>query len=350
MRRRIAFTLAMGALWACGDTATSATTSGGGDGRTAASSGTGDGDGGSGGDGAGAGQGATSVSSATSAESTTVGAPGAGGGAGGEAAGGGGAGSGGGGPTEPDIDTIPWETGEDVGFGVARKDTQNPQGESAFIGYAGYGIGPDAARAWVTELYRATLRDRGVRYVFAVRGPADPGYGGLEIGNSKIAASLGVTLTASTGFVLVLGHSSGSFVAHELLRQLEQGLDPGAVTADRVVYFNLDGGLGGLTQPAVDRLRRAYFVGALDPGTGTASPNRDDMVAGGSIYAAAGGYREIDAAGAGCAAGATWCVHMTPITTMPHDPNDGSEVDYLDFDGRPVAQAFIEAEALDAGL
>ncbi len=288
-----------------------------------------------------------STAAGTGANSQGGGASGTGGAAGSTAGSGG---AGGGEPTPPDIDAIAWETGEDVGFGVARKDTENPLGESAFIGYAGYAIGSEAARTWVTALYRAALRDRGVRYVYAVQGPAQPGYDSAEIGNSKIAAALGEQLSAETGFVLMVGHSSGSFVAHELLRQLEGGLDPSGATAGRVVYFNLDGGLGGLTQPAVDRLRRGYFVGALDGDSGTASPNRGDMMNGGAIYGAAGGYWELDASGSGCAPGATWCVHMTPITTLPHDPGDGSEIDYADFEGRPVTHSFIDAKIDEAGL
>lgn len=91
-------------------------------------------------------------------------------------------------------------------------------------------------------------------------------------------------------------------------------------------------------------------MGALDGDTGTGSPNRGDMMNGAAIYAAAGGYWELDATGSGCAASATWCVHMTPITTLPHDPDDSSEIDYVDFDERPVAQSFIDAKSEDAGL
>lgn len=319
------------------------------------SGGDGDGSGGSSPSGSGSGsggdaQGTTSTSAITST-STTAGAGGDGGSdpsSGGGSQGGGG--EGGEAPVEPDIDTIPWQTGDDVGFGVARKDTQNPRGENAFIGYAGYGIDAEAARSWVTALYRAALRDRGVRWVYAVQGPAQAGYDSAEIGNSKIAAALGTQLTDETGFVLVVGHSSGSFVAHELLRQLQSGLDPDGVTADRVVYFNLDGGLGGLNAAAVNRLRRGYFVGAFDGGTSTSSPNRTDMMNGAAIYPDAGGYIELDAGAAGCNGGATWCVHMTPITSEPHDPADGSEIDYVDFDGRPVTQSYIDDKAAEAGL
>jgi hypothetical protein len=200
---------------------------------------------------------------------------------------------------EPDIDAIPWEAGPTVGYGVSRKDTQNPLGSNAVIAYAGYQIDLPAAQAWVTALYRASLRARGVRYVWAVQGPNDPQYLNQEIGNSKIAATLVPLVSVSTKFVLVVGHSSGSFVAHELLGQLSGGLDPQDVTANRVVYFDLDGGQSGLTAPAVARLKRGYFVASHDGVTGTYSPNVSTMKSLGATYAGAGGYWENDASAPG---------------------------------------------------
>ena len=135
-------------------------------------------------------------------------------------------------PPPPDIDTIPWETsGADVGFGTAFKDTGNPLGTSVFIGYAGYNVDATAARAWVTALYRAALVQRGVRYVWAVQGPSNATYTQQEIGNSHVARALVSRTNAQTKFILVAGHSSGSFVAHELLGQLAGGSDPGNVTS-----------------------------------------------------------------------------------------------------------------------
>ena len=76
----------------------------------------------------------------------------------------------------PDIDSIPWSTGTSIGYGVAFKDTQNPGGDAMFIGYGGYGAKLIPTQLWVTALYRATLRARGVRGVWAVQGPSDPDY------------------------------------------------------------------------------------------------------------------------------------------------------------------------------
>jgi hypothetical protein len=238
-----------------------------------------------------------------------------------------------------------------VGFGVASKDTQNPLGDAIFIAYAGYEITLDHAEAWATALYKADLAARGVRYIYAVQGPSDPTYTQKEIGNSKIAASILSEIKPTSKFVLVVGHSSGTFVAHELLGQLQGGADPQGLTANRVVYFNMDGGSDGLDQAIVSRLKKAYFVGSYDATAGTYSPNHATMQSLGATYASAGGFIENKANASGCDAGATWCVHVTLVITKPHDPTTGTPAtDYSDFAGRPVAHAVIDAKAAAAGL
>ncbi len=248
----------------------------------------------------------------------------------------------------PDIDSIPWSTGTNIGYGVAYKDTGNPNGDSMFIGYGGYGVDLIPAQLWVTALYRAELEARGVRYVWAVQGPSDPDYSQDEIGNSKIAASLVSLVGANTHFVLITAHSSGAFVGQELLEQLAGGSDPNDVTKNLVVYFALDGG-GGISQSAIDRTRNAYFVSSHD-GT-TDSANYSAMQSLATTFASKGGFYDNDADNAGCDSGAVWCVHMTMITTKPHDPTtDDVNDDYSDFAGRPVCTSYIDAKASEAGL
>ena len=255
-------------------------------------------------------------------------------------------------PPDVDPDAIPWQTGTDVGLGVARKDTGNWRGTNIFIAYAGYGVSLAAAEKWATALYLATLRDRGVRFVYAVQGPATSTYTGKEIGNSKIIASMLGQIGPSTKYVLVAGHSSGSYVAHELLGQLEGGLDPAGITSKRVVYFDLDGGTLYLSSPIVSRLRRAYFVGSKSAENGTLSPNDGDMRSVASTYAAEGAtYHQNVAVASGCNAGAVWCLHVTLITEKPHDPTGAKgELDYSDFAGRPVSHAWLDAKAVEAGI
>jgi hypothetical protein len=251
-------------------------------------------------------------------------------------------------PSVPDVDQIPWKTGGAVGYGVASKDTENPLGSSMVIAYAGYDVDLASAEAWATALYRATLEKRGVRYIWAVQGPADPGYTQKEIGNSNIAAAMIPLASAGTHFILAVGHSSGSFVAHELFDQLASGADPTGVTNKKIVYFDLDGG-GGFTTAGIERLKKAYFVGSHDGAT--LSPNHADMASLGGAYASLGGFWDNDASHSGCDAGAEWCVHVTLINTRPHDPTTADPVkDYSDFQSRPVCVSYVDAKANEAGL
>jgi hypothetical protein len=251
----------------------------------------------------------------------------------------------------PDPTSLPWQTGSQFGYGVAFKDTKNPAGENIFIGYAGYRVSLSSAEAWVGALHEASLAARGVRYLWAVQGPNDRTYANFEIGNGRIVATLLPLVGEKTRFVLVAGHSSGSFVAHELLGRLAGGMDPSGVTAGRVVYFNLDGGGDGLTTASVGRLRHAYFVAAHDRITDTDSPRLTVMRSLGATYASAGGYWQDEVADSMCQVGARWCVHDTLITTRPHAKSRASaQVDYSEFDGRQPCHAWIDAKAVEADL
>jgi hypothetical protein len=241
----------------------------------------------------------------------------------------------------PDIDTIEWSTGTTIGYGVAFKDTQNPLGNGLFIGYGGYGAKLFESELWVTALYRATLRARGVRWIWAVQGPSDPDYTQDEIGNSKIAAAM-LPLVQGQPLIAIAAHSSGAFVAQELLEQLATGADPGDVTKNLITYFALDGG-GGTTQAAIDRTKNAYFVSSHD-GT-TQSANYSAMTSLAATYASKGGFYDNDASASGCDPGADWCVHDTLVNTRPHDPtNLDVPDDYSDFAGRPVCTSYLDAK------
>ena len=245
------------------------------------------------------------------------------------------------------MNALPWESGD--GNGIARKDTQT-SGHNIFVAYAGWRVSLASAEAWATALWEKSLKSRGVRWIWAVQGPAEPMYVHKEIGNAKLAAALTAAVTDDTKFVLVVAHSSGAYVANELFGKLAHGADPNDATRERIVYFNLDGGDVGLDGAIVDRLKRAYFVGAFDPLISTASHEDDDMRSAGATYADAGGYFRHDARGSGCKKGATWCVHMTLVTNKPHDPGDAKEIDFADFEGREVTHAYLDAKAREAGL
>lgn len=251
---------------------------------------------------------------------------------------GGGAAADAGSTPETDFASLPWT---DIGVGVAYKDSGNPRGDRVFIGYAGYGVDDAGARSWLTALYGAALRDLGVRHVFAVRGPDTVTYANREIQNSLLIQTLLPALSDGAS-IAIAAHSSGAWVACELFEQLfGGGLDPGGATAGRIVYYDLDGLYGCLPDGVEGSLRALHFVYA-ESAAGT-SLNAGDMADGAAAY----GQPPLvhDASGSGCAGGASLCLHVSLVNTVPHDPSTGTPFDYTDFSGGPVNTFYLDATA-----
>lgn len=207
------------------------------------------------------------------------------------------------------LQASPWR---ELAGGVAMRDLRT-SGHAVFVGMGGWSVQDAWARAWVDALADAALRDRGVRWAFAVRGPRDTAYRARELGTAALAAQLDSLAPGST-IIVVAAHSSGSFVAHVLLKELQPA------TRAKTVYVNLDGGEEGFDAPLAAELRGAWFVFAGDSVTGGSSANAGTMRSLGTRYAARGGARRVEAAGSGCAPRAPWCLHDVLITERPSDP------------------------------
>lgn len=228
-----------------------------------------------------------------------------------------------------------------VGFGVNYRMT-GITGNNVFIGYAGYNESDAQSEAWVDALDPARLRALGIGHIYAVRGPADVSYSRREIGNTKLIAHMLGYIDDDTGLILVAAHSSGAYVANELFGFLYAGkYDKDGKTQGRTVYYNLDGG-GGLTGDDVANLYRTYFVYAQDSRTGSQSPNASTMMSQARTLGARTELMVVPADRAGCDAGADWCLHLTLITTKPHNPANSDPLDYSDFVGRPVQTSYLD--------
>lgn len=91
----------------------------------------------------------------------------------------------------------------------------------------------------------------GIRHAYSVKGPRTTTYSGLEIENSKLLSHLYSLVSASSTtkprLIVIIAHSSGSYVADELFTQLFNRIynnpnDPVyAALKKRIVYYNLDG-------------------------------------------------------------------------------------------------------------
>src|SRR5262249_39993181 len=146
-----------------------------------------------------------------------------------------------------------------VGIGVTYQQVNI--GHAILIAYGGYTSRLSDSAAWSQELVDARLGGEGVGHIFAVRGPADPGYAAKEIQNTKLRAKL-ATFYDGTSPIYVVAHSIGSYVAHELFSQVKNKTP---ALLGRMAYADLDGGGSGLTSSIVNALGAAEFVYAKDP-------------------------------------------------------------------------------------
>ena len=218
-------------------------------------------------------------------------------------------------------------TWANVGLGVAYQQVNT--GHAVLIAYGGYSAQLAYSAAWATELVDARLGAAEVGHVYAVKGPMDPGYDAREIANTKLRAHL-ATIDDGTSPIYVVAHSSGSYVAHELLSQLYNAGDTAILS--RIAYANLDGGSGGLTDAIVASVGKIAFVYARDPTLGL-----------GMTYAPHGAAFEVTVPMTGCTSGARWCLHDVVITHRPHNPSTYDlGHDYTDFTNRPVTTEYLE--------
>jgi hypothetical protein len=229
-------------------------------------------------------------------------------------------------PLDPEVDDevtrTPWQP---IGFGVTYKPFgEQPARPNVLLVYGGYTAQDEWVQRWANELLRVKGEALGIGHLYAIKGPNQAGYANREIQNSKLAAHLALEGRAANATSLVtIAHSSGTYVADELLRMLRDGT--GGIPQDtvgKVDLFNLDG--GGVSNPTLLRqLSSAYFVLACDRAIGRCSHNASGMRSLGAQYASLGGAFEVNATGSGCsrtASGGLWCLHDTVINTRPHNP------------------------------
>ncbi len=216
------------------------------------------------------------------------------------------------------------------------------EGKDIAIFYGGYGATLTASQSWLDEALTQELEARGVGRLYAVKGPLHSDYRDYEIGNSKIAKRLIGDEGQDAQRIIVVAHSSGAFVANELMTQLADGRDTLGNAAQKVVYFNLDGA-GGPPNKALLNLAGAWAVLVKDA-AGTRSTNAWTAEDNGAKYSAAGkgGHHLLLAEAGACASGAKWCLHMFTTNQRPHN-KWGLDVqnDYTDFDGNPIQLGFL---------
>jgi hypothetical protein len=223
----------------------------------------------------------------------------------------------------------PWAT---FAAGIAARQTGLGGGgaRDVVVVYGGFGATSLHVRALADELFARALSSRGTAWLVAVKGPDDAAYlRRADIANSALAAEL---TRAGYGAVTLLAHSSGAYVAEELLGQLA----PTAGALARVRYYVLDGAARDLA-PHRASLGTLRFVYAKDGAL--LSRNAAAMQA----AAAAAGLApfEVRATGSGCVAAD--CLHDAVIIGRPWSSTTFDVArDYTQFAAdRPVVTSYL---------
>jgi hypothetical protein len=236
-------------------------------------------------------------------------------------------------------DAVSWTS---IGYGIHGATVGS--GPNVLVVYGGYTATDADSEALSLQYVSAQMGALGVGHVYAVRGPKDASYSAREVGNSSLAAQL-AGRASTVGFVAIVAHSSGAFVADELFTEAS------AQVLSKIVYFDLDGGSWALSDTLVGEMAGVYFCNARDPVAGE-SANYSAIVSLHSDFPASH-YYTVDSTGSGCNDGARWCLHDTLITTRPHKPTTYDlDDDYTDFTGsaRHVVVAQMQQAIADGVL
>ena len=227
-----------------------------------------------------------------------------------------------------------------IGYGVEYQRVNT--GNAIVIAYGGYTARLSYSAAWASELVDAKLGAADVGQIYAVQGPEDASYSSKEIGNSKLRAHL-ATIDDGTSPIYVIAHSSGAYVANELLGQLHRAGDTSVLS--RITYACLEGGGSGLDSEIVDSLQNIVFVYAHDPTltygySENAGPEQTLAMA----YSPKATSFDVVVPDTGCNSGAGWCLHDVVVTHRPHRATTYDLADdYTDFVDRPITTEYLDA-------
>ncbi len=233
---------------------------------------------------------------------------------------------------------VPGDGWTGIGLGVEYQRVNT--GNAILIAYGGYTAHLSYSAAWASELVDAKLGAEEVGQIYAVKGPADASYSGKEIANSALRAHL-ATIDDGTSPIYVIAHSSGAYVANELLGQLYRAGNTGVLA--RIDYSCLEGGGAGLDQDIADSLHAIQFVYARDTSLVHGySENAGAEQALAMEYAPHATSYEVIVPGTGCDDGAGWCLHDVVVTHKPHHSwSYDLADDYTDFVDRPVTIEYL---------
>jgi hypothetical protein len=228
-----------------------------------------------------------------------------------------------------------------IGNGIQYTVTENKKGNDILVAIGGWKAKQEWVNKWCSELYKSNLNELGIQHIFSVKGPDEVCNRNKEI-NIKSLADYIKNIIYATYYinkVIIVAHSSGSFVANELLNLLygKSGIAKDSFYVNKVYYFNLDGGIGGndcgesLESEVLNSIVKVYAVAAYDSLSGMYSSNYETMKELSEKYGDKSELIVVDVTNSGC--NDKWCLHDALIISKPHNPDKYDlESDYTLFD------------------
>lgn len=228
-----------------------------------------------------------------------------------------------------------------IANGVQYSYTDNQDGNNLFVVIGGWKAKQQWVNRWCEELYNQKVKLLGAKHLFSVKGPEDVCYKEKEINLNKLAEYIKNIIYATyfVDKVIIVAHSSGSFVANELLNILygKNGIAKDSFYVNKLYYFNLDGGIGGddcgesLENEVINSIVKIYAVAAYDSTTKMYSSNYEAMKQLSESYGDKSELIVVDATNSGCTD--KWCLHDALIINKPYNPDKYDlERDYTLFD------------------
>lgn len=243
---------------------------------------------------------------------------------------------------------IHWvKLGKGLNYGV----TNNQSGNDIAILIGGWQAKQEWVNKWSEGLFKAKLKELGVQHLISVKGPDEVCYKSKDI-DIKTLAEFVKNIIYATYFidkVIIIAHSSGSFVAHDLLNMMygTNGIAKDSFYVNKAYYFNLDGGIGStdcgieIDTSAVNYINKIYAVAVYDSSSNSYSANYEAMKKLANMFNEKSELIIIKTNDSGCKD--KWCLHDVVIIDKPHNPEKYDlEKDYQIFnEGRKVQTDYL---------
>lgn len=238
--------------------------------------------------------------------------------------------------------TIPFDTINNQILTAELYDSINMIGKNVLITCGGMGAELQWVEAWTKELYKKKLKEFNIGMVCIIKGPKEEYYDRRDIAIPELTRKfVSAYEKYKLNYTYFIVHSSGVFPAHQMFDLIYTGsvdsnrvggkkkpvanYDSLGVTKEKIVYIILDGELGRphgytLTRGMVDNLKKMISVFAIDAVTGTHSGMYKEAIKIKKTFPDKTEDYLLKSKNSGCNKGASWCVHETVITTVPHNP------------------------------